>query len=78
MQEDDLATQEEMLRILGDMQLTPAQADVMFNWVQLQNTVLVGLATGVEWASSEENISAFSKRAEDVGLPVGALILSSA
>ena len=77
-QEADAATQRQMHRILGEMQLTPAQAEVMFDWVAFQNSLLRGLAEGVAWASSEDNVNEFVMRAEEAGLPVAALLISGA
>ena len=73
LQQGDPATQQIVREILGRIQLTPTQADVMFDWVSLENRVLRQLGAGDEWMSPENSIKELTKRAAAVGLPIGAL-----
>lgn len=73
LQQGDPATQQVVREILGQIHLTPQQADVMFDWVALENRALRSLGAGEEWTSPEESVKELTKRAAAVGLPLAAL-----
>jgi len=73
LQQGDPATQQVVREILGQIHLTPQQADVMFDWVALENRVLRSLGAGEEWTAHEDSVKELTKRAAAVGLPIAAL-----
>ncbi len=76
LQQGDEATQREVQKILGQIQLTPEQADVMFDWVSFENSLLRRLGAGDEWLSPENSVKEFTARAAAVSLPLGALYVA--
>jgi len=76
LQQGDEATQHEVQKILGQIQLTPEQADVMFDWVSYENGLLRKLGAGDEWMAPENSVKEFTARAAAVGLPLSALYVA--
>lgn len=76
LQQGDEATQHEVQKILGEIQLTPGQADVMFDWVSYENGLLRRLGAGDEWMAPENSVKEFTARAAAVGLPLSALYVA--